>query len=291
MRQFLCALTAILFLMSSVPAWAENSREQAEETQLIKDMILYYGWHGDAADEEIKELLSALKDADADKGELWENIMDYWRYANTDLIVHTEKLPEGLPEDDSLALVILGAALNPDGSMREELIDRLQVGLACAKQYPHAFVVCTGGGTAKENKDVTEAEQMGKWLLGHGLEEKRLILENQSLTTIENAEKTLDILHGQYPQVSALTIISSNYHVARGVLLFETASLMKKLDVHVVSDCAALIPNKLYTADYLRKWQMYNMLQLIGETELAQQYINDPAHFPVPVLTDQAEAA
>ena len=33
------------------------------------------------------------------------------------------------------------------------------------------------------------------------------------------------------------------------------------------------------------------MLQLIGETELAQQYINDPAHFPVPVLTDQAEAA
>ena len=61
MRQFLCALTAILFLMSSVPAWAENSREQAEEAQLIKDMILYYGWHGDAADEEIKELLSALK--------------------------------------------------------------------------------------------------------------------------------------------------------------------------------------------------------------------------------------
>ena len=86
MRQFLCALTAILFLMSSVPAWAENSREQAEEAQLIKDMILYYGWHGDAADEEIKELLSALKDADADKGELWENIMDYWRYTNMDLM-------------------------------------------------------------------------------------------------------------------------------------------------------------------------------------------------------------
>lgn len=291
MRQFLCALTAILFLMSSVPAWAENSREQAEEAQLIKDMILYYGWHGDAADEEIKELLSALKDADADKGELWENIMDYWRYANTDLIVHTEKLPEGLPEDDSLALIILGAALNPDGSMREELIDRLQVGLACAKQYPHAFVVCTGGGTAKENKDVTEAGQMGAWLLEHGLEEERLILEDRSLSTIDNAEFTLDILGRDHPQIASLAIISSDYHVARGALLFETASLMKKLDVHVVSDCAALIPNKLYTADYLRKWQMYNMLQLIGETELAQQYINDPAHFPVPVLTDQAEAA
>ena len=285
MRQFLCALTAILFLMSSVPAWAENSREQAEEAQLIKDMILYYGWHGDAADEEIKELLSALKDADADKGELWENIMDYWRYANTDLIVHTEKLPEGLPEDDRLALVILGLALNADGSIQEELVERLQVGLDCAAQYPNAWVICTGGGTAKENKDVTEAGQMGEWLLQHGLDAKRLILEDQSLSTIENAEKTLDLLN---PQVSALAIISSDYHVARGSLLFEATALMKKLDVHVVSNCASPAPDKVYTNDYLRGWQMYNMLQLIGENELAWQYLNDPTHFPRPVLLDNA---
>ena len=204
---------------------------------------------------------------------------------HTDLVIHTKKLPEGLPEDDRLALVILGLALNADGSIQEELVERLQVGLDCAAQYPNAWVICTGGGTAKENKDVTEAGQMGEWLLQHGLDAKRLILEDQSLSTIENAEKTLDLLN---PQVSALAIISSDYHVARGSLLFEATALMKKLDVHVVSNCASPAPDKVYTNDYLRGWQMYNMLQLIGENELAWQYLNDPTHFPRPVLLDNA---
>lgn len=98
-----------------------------------------------------------------------------------------ERLPENLPQDDSLALVILGGGLNADGSMKDELIRRLNVGLDCAEQYPNAYVVCTGGATAKENKDVTEAGQMGAWLLENGLEEDRLILEDRSRSTIENA--------------------------------------------------------------------------------------------------------
>ena len=63
---------------------------------------------------------------------------------------------------------------------------------------------------------------------------------------------------------------------------------MKELDVHVVSNCASPAPDKVYTNDYLRGWQMYNMLQLIGENELAWQYLNDPTHFPRPVLLDNA---
>ena len=75
MKRLLCTLIAILLLTSSVPAYAENSPEQP------KDMILYYGCYGEAADEEIEELLVELKAADADSGKLWEGIMDYWRYA------------------------------------------------------------------------------------------------------------------------------------------------------------------------------------------------------------------
>ena len=59
------------------------------------------------------------------------------------------------------ALVILGQRLKADGSMKDELIRRLKVGLDVSEQYPNAYVVCTGGGTAKENKEVTEAGQMG----------------------------------------------------------------------------------------------------------------------------------
>ena len=293
MKRMICVLSAAILLMSNVLAYGENARVETEETQLIEDIILYYGGYGEAADEKIDELLDALKKADSSQGELWEDIMDYWKYVNTDLVINSEAFSDSLPKDDSLAIVIFGNALSDDGSMKDELIGRLNVGLACAEQYPNAYVVCTGGGTAKENKDVTEAGQMGAWLLENGLAENRLILENQSRSTIENAQYTLDILCKDYPQVTSVAIVSSDYHVARSCLLFETASLMmaekqSEPDVHVVSNCASAAPDKEYTDEYLRRWQMYNMLQLIGDPDLAKQYVEDPENFPWPVLNDQS---
>lgn len=35
-----------------------------------------------------------------------------------------------------MSVVILGFALNDDGTMKEELVGRLQTGLAIAKEYP-----------------------------------------------------------------------------------------------------------------------------------------------------------
>ena len=296
MKRLLYVLTAIVLLLSNVSAFGAEVRDKTEQDQLIEDMILYYGCYGEAAAEEINGLLGNLKRTDIQQGQLWEKIMDYWGYVNTDLVINKDILPDNLPNNDSLALVILGNALNADGSMKDELIRRLKVGLDCAGQYPNAYVVCTGGGTAEENREATEAGQMGAWLLENGLDEKRLILEDRSRSTIENARYTLDILRTDYPQVSSVAIISSDYHITRGSLLFEATALMmmeekKEPEAKVISNCASPAPDKNFTEDHLRGWQMYNMLQLIGETELAQQYINDPAHFPVPVLTDQAEAA
>ena len=294
MKRFICMLTAILLLTSSVPALGAGARGQTDKNPLIEDLILYYGCHGEAAAEAVNGLLGALKATDNRQGALWADIMDYWRYVNTGLVIHTEHLPEDLPRDDSLALVILGRALNADGSMSDELIRRLTVGLDCAAQYPNAYVVCTGGGTAEENKAVTEAGQMGAWLLENGLEADRLIIEDRSLSTIENAQYTLDMLHRNYPRVDAVAIVSSDYHVARGCLLFEAIMLMgvdekQESAIQVVSNCASPAPEMDYTEDYLRGWQMYNMLQLIGDWDLARQYIQDPEHFPRPVLDEQAE--
>jgi len=104
-------------------------------------MILYYGCYGEAADEEINWLLGALKKTDIRQGKLWEEIMDYWGYVNTGLAINKDSLPGNLPGNDSLALVILGQGLNADGSMKDELIRRLKVGLDCSEQYPNAYVV------------------------------------------------------------------------------------------------------------------------------------------------------
>ncbi len=135
---------------------------------------------------------------------------------------------------------------------------------------------------------------MGAWLLENGLEEDRLILEDRSRSTIENAQYTLDILCGDYPHVRSVAIVSSDYHVLRGALLFETTMLMRLdeeqgAEVQVISNCASPAPDKDYTEDYLRGWQMYNMLQLIGDWDLARQYVQDPDNFPRPALYKQAD--
>jgi hypothetical protein len=89
-------------------------------------------------------------------GEKWERIMDLWE---TPITVNAE-LPDSLPEDDTLCLVVLGFQLNSDGTIKEELEERLKVALSNSEKYPNAYIVCTGGGTATENPDATEAGRM-----------------------------------------------------------------------------------------------------------------------------------
>ena len=115
---------------------------------VIEEIIEYHGCYDREADEKVDELLTELTDMDERRGALWRDIMDYWDYVNSDLPVHENRLPNGLPDDDSLCIVVLGFELNDDGTMKEELIGRLQVALAGARQYPNACVLCTGGGTA-----------------------------------------------------------------------------------------------------------------------------------------------
>ncbi|MDF4798650.1 transporter, partial [Vibrio parahaemolyticus] len=47
--------------------------------------------------------------------------------------------------DDKGAIVTLGYALNPDGSMHQILVERLQTTLAMAKANPDAIIILTGG--------------------------------------------------------------------------------------------------------------------------------------------------
>ena len=82
--------------------------------------------------------------------------------------------------------------------MKQELINRLQVGLDSAKKYPNSYIAVTGGGTAANNPNVTEGGLMGQWLLDHGLDEKRLIVENKAPDTVGTVSYThLDVYKRQ----------------------------------------------------------------------------------------------
>jgi tetratricopeptide (TPR) repeat protein len=128
------------------------------------------------------------------------------------------EVPDHLPQKGH-AIVILGYALADDGSMRQPLIERLKVGLAVAKQYPNSKIIVTGG---VPKQGITEAEAMSNWLISQGIDKERIILENKSTDTVENALFTTAILEKE--GIKDVTLVTSASHMRRALTVFKEAS-------------------------------------------------------------------
>lgn len=219
-RKLMAGFLALLMMLSTVTAAAADETDDAAD--YIRQLMSYYIHYGEAAKTDMDCLIYALSEIDLNQARAWASIMEYWRYANDEMPLYPGVLPDGLPKDDSLCIVVLGFALNPDGSMRKELIGRLETALASAEKYPNAYVLCTGGGTASSNKATTEADSMAQWLTEKGIDAARIITENKSYSTVENAKYSCEILSRDYPQVTHLALVTSDYHLPRACLLFHT---------------------------------------------------------------------
>ena len=193
----------------------------------IREMVVNYGAYGEAARERNAALLAELAGFNPAAAGKWESILGLWKEVNGGIPVHEGVLPDGLPDTDEMCIVTLGFQLNPDGSMKEELIQRLRVALRSAEKYPNALLVCTGGGTAAENQEATEAGKMAEWLVENGVDPARILVEDRSLTTAQNAQYTLNILEESCPRTRLLAIVSSDYHIATGTLLFSAEATLR----------------------------------------------------------------
>ncbi len=191
------------------------------EQQSVTEMLTYFKEHGNLAETDILRLLADMESNGCENATVWRDIMQTLLEVNREDAIGTQ-IPAGLPEDNSLAIVILGYALNDNGTMKSELVGRLETGLALANEYPEAYVVVTGGGTAKNAPEITEGGAMAEWLLEKGLKKERLIVEDRAANTILNAENTYNILKNDYPQVKSISIVSSDYHMPRASALFYT---------------------------------------------------------------------
>ena len=251
-------MVLILCLFAWTAAFADAEGENRDPGQpLIERIVVTYA----ASGERDVEALAELAAVNPGSGEKWTRIMDLWEAP----VTVNEKLPEDLPGDDSLCLVGLGFQLNPDGTMRDELVERLKVMLAALEKYPNALIVCTGGGTAAEDPTATEAGRMAEWLEAQGVDPARLIVEDHSLTTAQNAMYTFDILEERYPQVKQIAIISSDYHIATGVLLFGAEAILRDSDINIVSNAAWHAPGGSLSAMF----QAGALIELAGDVETA----------------------
>ena len=249
---------------------SQTSSDPKRVEKIVEEMAVDYGSYGSEAKDKIDTLLVELSACDASAGKRWKNIMDVWTSEDLGKQLNYDVLPDGLPDTDELCIVVLGFQLNPDGTMKDELVQRLTVALNSAKKYPKAYIACTGGGTASENESASEAGEMAKWLEQQGIDKKRIITEDNSMTTAQNAIFTYDILTSKYTSVKKLAIVSSDYHIATGELLFRAESILRASapgneKLEVVSNAAWKAPSGTLSTMF----QAGALIELFGDVKTA----------------------
>lgn len=121
-------------------------------------------------------------------------------------------------------LLILGARVKGE-TVSLSLKARLDQGLEYLKQYPETQVILSGGKGVGEA--VTEAEAMKRYLVGHGVKESRILMEERSTSTYENLAYTRDLLvsHGVDVVSSTFTLVTNDFHMFRSGWLAKRVGL------------------------------------------------------------------
>ena len=116
--------------------------------------------------------------------------------------------------------------MNDDKSFSVEMMKRLAKTLEVEKNYDK--VLCCGG-IANTVAGVREADKMKEYLVENGVPEEKILIENNSTTTKENAKFSKEILEGL--GVKKITLLSSRSHILRcylnPVLLFRRWAKVK----------------------------------------------------------------
>ncbi|MBR4554512.1 MAG: YdcF family protein [Ruminococcus sp.] len=269
-------LAAVLLLSSGCGNNETSNTDPARAQKIVEEIAVDHGTYGSEAKDRIDELSEELSEIDPVSARRIESIVDIWTSGELGKPLNYDILPDGLPDSDELCIVVLGFQLEPDGTMKDELIQRLTVALNSAKKYPKAYIVCTGGGTAAENPAASEAGEMAKWLEANGIEKQRLIVEDNSITTAQNAIFTYDILTSLYPSVKKLAIVSSDYHIATGELLFKAESVIRanypgNEKLEVISNAAWKAPSGSLSPMF----QAGALIELFGDVETAFEIYYD----------------
>jgi len=129
-------------------------------------------------------------------------------------------------------IVVLGGAINPDLTVARgapeigAAAERMTTAAVLARRYPDAKLVLSGGNANPINPQSTEAEVGRRFLESLGVARDRIVIENRSRTTFENARYTYNLLKprpGQY-----WLVVTSAFHMPRAIGAFRAVGF----DVH-----------------------------------------------------------
>ncbi|MCL2356648.1 MAG: YdcF family protein [Defluviitaleaceae bacterium] len=141
------------------------------------------------------------------------------------------------------AVIVLGAGVSGE-RVSTPLARRLDVALYYFERNPDAYIVVCGG--LGERATITEAEAMARYLYARGVPREKILLEDRSVSTIENLTFARDILEEHFSEGFGVVVVSNDFHMFRAV------SMARRVGMDA-NHLGAPTPTRLLTENYLRE--------------------------------------
>ena len=126
-------------------------------------------------------------------------------------------------------VVVLGAQVL-DGKPGRTFSRRLNAACSYLAENPHArCIVCGGQGP---NESASEALVGRNYLVAHGIESERILIEDNSYSTAQNMHGAAKLVDAQHDEVG---IATNDYHVARSLALARKAGFVHASGIAVKS--------------------------------------------------------
>ena len=91
-----------------------------------------------------------------------------------------------------LVAVVLGNRLNDDGSITQIMKSRLESAVKINELF-HPDYIIVSGGIANVKAEISEAQVMQSYLIERGITADKIVMEDRSLSTEQNAEFSVPI--------------------------------------------------------------------------------------------------
>lgn len=118
------------------------------------------------------------------------------------------------PMPDPEAIIVLGCQVKADGTPNLQLQWRLDAAYD-AWQEQHCPIVVTGGQGADE--PIAEGQAMRIYLLGRGVPETDILVDDTSSNTRQNLREAVRLLGGEPSK--RVVIVTSDYHLPRAIAM------------------------------------------------------------------------
>jgi vancomycin permeability regulator SanA len=169
-------------------------------------------------------------------GPLFTEFFSVWESYNAGMKLEYNPANVGVPQEKH-AFVVLGSALKSDGTMPQKYSRRLDIAIQALMANLNSSVVISGG---KPEKGKSEAQVGKEYVVAHGIDPKRVILEDKSSSTVGNAQNSVPLLVKN--GFTSYTLVSDASHLRRASLLFKAAKLQRETAVNARDNLTSTTP-------------------------------------------------